>query len=809
MKINFLPKVAILASLYLGIFTLSVMGQNSVAFNKLWKNPTSEYRMKTWWFFGYENTTEEGIRADIKALKDAGFGGVVYYDQHHNPQKDAPTPGKADDGFSPEWWSHLKYAARTAHEAGLSFELNISNGYCAGGKWIDAQHAMQRLASATQNVKGGRHLTISVPSIPKSLNQGFCFAIKRKDTLSIRHITARYNADGKGRNGAMQIPGKRGEFSGAKFKTLPDIGMLQVSDDSINWHDVIRLEPMYRSQMGYFFRTTSFPATRGKYFRINYFGDARLREYSLGSEAMLDRWEERAALQSDFAECVDSTGSPADITPKYSEEEVPSHSDIIDITENVKDGVLTWDAPDGEWCILHLAPVLTGARSKHGRENLLGYECDKLSVEAATLHWNSYTQVILDSLRADGIDFVEGVTMDSHEGGSQNWTPLMLEEFEKRRGYSLLPYMPVFAGFVVESVEKTSQVLRDLRQTIADCIKENYFGTFERLAHANGLTFTAQAIGNALCITGDAISVKQVVDKPQGEFWTYQQTGAYDIKDCSSAAHLYNKPIASAEAMTDAEYKDNASDLKRVADIAFSFGAQEFVVCATPHIPLAKTDGPYIAGREYAINRSNPKWESFKPVFTSAARSALMLRQGKTAPDVLIYLGDDIPMKTITSRLPEGIADLDWDVCTGDALQHRISATQDGHIIVKDNGITYRALLIADKALISAESQQVISHLKQAGVPVLMSGENITPTINITEGKASIVHTHRTSAEDNIYFLANTTTSTVPVCFKLHDRPKKLMVWNSVTGKKTKLNANADGSYSITFGANESLFLTY
>ena len=37
-------------------------------------------QMKTWWFFGYERTTKEGIVADIKALKDAGFAGVVYYD---------------------------------------------------------------------------------------------------------------------------------------------------------------------------------------------------------------------------------------------------------------------------------------------------------------------------------------------------------------------------------------------------------------------------------------------------------------------------------------------------------------------------------------------------------------------------------------------------------------------------------------------------------------------------------------------------------------------------------------------------------
>ena len=58
---------------------------------RLWRNPSSDYRMKTWWFFGYERTTDEGITADAEALKEAGFGGVVYYDQQH--AKDASAQG--------------------------------------------------------------------------------------------------------------------------------------------------------------------------------------------------------------------------------------------------------------------------------------------------------------------------------------------------------------------------------------------------------------------------------------------------------------------------------------------------------------------------------------------------------------------------------------------------------------------------------------------------------------------------------------------------------------------------------------------
>ena len=38
---------------------------------RLWRHPTTDYRMKTWWFFGYEHTTDEGITADAEATSFA------------------------------------------------------------------------------------------------------------------------------------------------------------------------------------------------------------------------------------------------------------------------------------------------------------------------------------------------------------------------------------------------------------------------------------------------------------------------------------------------------------------------------------------------------------------------------------------------------------------------------------------------------------------------------------------------------------------------------------------------------------------
>ena len=267
---------------------------------QLWQNPTNDYRVKTWWFFGYEHTTDEGITADVEALRNAGFGGVVYYDQNHRSTK-APSKqeqsqarlnsaereearpevknlpdGTPDEGFSPEWWHHLRFAASEARRVGLSFEINISNGYCAGGRWIDADHAMQRVACGKLRVTGGKKISAELPAItgPEGYVRDIAvLAVPYRGDGRMRHVTVRYAAHGKGRNGAMQGPGivgGDGSFSGYGFKALPDVGTLQVSNDSLTWRDVVTLEVMYRSQGVYPVRTNAFKATAGRYWRIKH-----------------------------------------------------------------------------------------------------------------------------------------------------------------------------------------------------------------------------------------------------------------------------------------------------------------------------------------------------------------------------------------------------------------------------------------------------------------------------------------------------------------------------------------------------------
>ncbi len=59
------------------------------------ETPQDSARTKVWWFHGETETTSEGITADLEAFREAGIGGVVYYDQVHGDGEGAL------DAFSP------------------------------------------------------------------------------------------------------------------------------------------------------------------------------------------------------------------------------------------------------------------------------------------------------------------------------------------------------------------------------------------------------------------------------------------------------------------------------------------------------------------------------------------------------------------------------------------------------------------------------------------------------------------------------------------------------------------------------------
>ncbi|MBR3521160.1 MAG: glycosyl hydrolase family 2 [Prevotella sp.] len=840
-------------------------------------HPQDTARTKVWWFHGETEGTHQGITADLEAFRQAGVGGVVYYNQVHGNGEGAAQV------FSPEWWDEIVFSAQEAQRLGLSFEVNASNGYVAGGKWITPDKSMQRLNShemllnskggdvqfslPATKTPGGWQKTVAVYALPydpdlmadsRSVfsqdsvmrlddpSQTAYMVIDFGKSFTARSITYVTGGRGKARTSSMQVPKshflahpdngiyREGEFFGCGFRLLPDIGELEVSDNGIDYRTVCSLRPKYKNHGGGKEQTIAFPTTKGRYFRIRLHdwgsgmkSDDRLTfgNVTISARASVDVWQEKASLISELME--------PDRTPSYTKEDIIDFSKAIDLTSCTDDeGRVTWQgAPRGQWLILRLFAASTGGHTKHGRKEALGLECDKLSTDGARLQWQSYVKPIIDTLHAHAPASLSGICMDSHEAGPQNWTLRMPQEFQKAQGYDITTFLPVMAGYVVGSAEESNKFLYDLRHTINSLITDRYYGEFNRLCRAEGLTLTAQAIGGALCMAGDAVSVKKLVDKPQAEFWGYQTEGSYDIKDCSSAAHLYGKQIASGEAFTDITYRHTLADIKNLADYAYAYGINELVVCAVAYQPWVRQAGEQLRistanGRQYVLNRLNTLWPLSKPFWDYQARCSWMLRQGKPVSDICYYLGDDIPARILSHKLPDIPQGYDYDAFTTDALLSRMSAS-DGRITLPD-GVSYRMMILpTDGSQLPPAAREKIEAFRKAGIPIYdpqtdsrsleqaLQEAGLRPDVESPARDKTLYSCHRRTANEDIYFLNNHSDQDVSGSFRFNVSAASAELWNPVTGERTSLlpqhsplNTPAfSTALNLTLHARESYFI--
>lgn len=476
---------------------------------------------------------------------------------------------------------------------------------------------------------------------------------------------------------------------------------------------------------------------------------------------------------------------------------------------------------------MRIAQTSTGGHTKHGRPGQMGLECDKLSKAAARLQWDNFAQVIIDTLSKYSLK-PAGVIMDSHEMGSQNWTFGYDKEFKSLQGYDIMPYLPALLGYIIESKQKSDEVLFHHRQTIAHLVNHRYFAAIDTLAINAGVMLTAQAIGNGQSMTSDNIAAKGCVRRPQGEFWAKHVNACYDIKEVSSAAHVYGKQIASAEAFTDAKYNQTLANFKNLADYAFAYQLNEFAVCASAYQPwMDKRPGNTANGREYCLNRNNTMWKLSRGFWDYQARCAYLMRQGTPVVDICIYLGSEVSNKILSYRLPIIPEGYDWDVCTEDALL-RLMYAENGQLRTLC-GMTYQVLVIERLARLTDKAEAQIENLKRQGVKVydartkgdyglkaFLAETGLVPDVSYSSANLPddrIFFAHRMTNDAEIYFFNNHSCRIFAQHIVLRNSKGKIAeYWNPDNGRRYALKAkkdksNGDLSVWLTLDAQESGFV--
>lgn len=388
--------------------------------------------------------------------------------------------------------------------------------------------------------------------------------------------------------------------------------------------------------------------------------------------------------------------------------------DVVDLTDAYKDGVLTWDVPEGQWKIFRFGYSLLGRQNGPASPEATGLEVDKLDRDAVRRYYQNYLGMYADAsngrLGADGV--IKYLMIDSYESGRGTWTARMEDEFVARRGYALRPWLPVLAGQIIGSADMSERFLFDWRQTLGELMAENHYDVVNEILAPYGMKRHTESHEERTAFVGDGMMVKRHADIPMSAFWVRFRAGWHatyptaeaDLKESSSVSHIYGQNICAAESFTTngfigkwdgfGAYQCYPGNLKPVADAAMSFGLNRFVIHCSVHQPVDdKIPGINLGRYGQWFNRHDTWAEEARPWTDYLSRSSFMLQQGRYVADVAYFYGED---KNITgrffderARIPDGYS---FDFVNADILLNVMDV--DSGCMTTPSGMRYRMLYI-------------------------------------------------------------------------------------------------------------------
>lgn len=731
----------------LGLLTpLGIHGQVAsspapVVWEAEFEKPPDSAKPWTWWHWINGNITKEGITADLEAMQRIGLGGAQIFTIAGGNVAAGPIRFQ-----SPEWRALVQHALQEAKRLNLVLSMAGCDGWSeTGGPWVTPAESMQKVVWSERQVSGGRTVALDLPQ-PETIRGVYTDialyafpVIEGSATIAPSKVTASdpgflenwaFLSDVPGSTLTFQKPAAP-EWILIEYPTAVTFRSLSISRDRKARTSAWRLSA---SEDGVTFKEIAllrggdlhagFPAVTSRFFRLwrspmpAGASEPSLTAVNLGG-AVLDQLQARSGLLA----------KPTPFTTQgFSPQETIAPEALINLT-----GRTEWQAPPGNWTLLRIGHTSTGATTHPSTTD--GLECDKLNPVAVKNHMqNMYGAVLADSPEMVGTTF-KYVLLDSWEAQCQNWTPLMAEEFRKRRGYDLQPWLPALTGRVIDSTERTLRFLWDFRRTIADLMAEAHYGTIQDFAHRHRMELSAEAVGTDINTVADPLLCKKYTDIPMGEFWVdpVRDRNIDDPKEAASAAHLYGKRVAGAEAFTSipqgASWKNDPYSLKALGDSVFCTGINRFIFHRYVHQPwLDRVPGVTLGPWGINFERTNTWWEPGAAWIQYLSRCQYLLQQGTFQADLCYFYGEDAPKifthKMLSPSVPKGY---DYDICNADILLNLMEV--DGGLIKTPSGMSYRMLVLPPTDRLTLPVLQKVAKLVQDGATVYGQKPERSPSL--------------------------------------------------------------------------------
>lgn len=712
---------------------------------KGFENPPDSAKPHTWWHWMNGNITKEGITLDLEAMKRVGVGGAQIF------TADCGIPAGPVKFMTPEWREMIKHAASEAARLGIELCVHNCAGWSSsGGPWVTPEHAMQKVVTSEKRVSGPSRFSAELAQPPTTLNfyrdiAVLAFKAPQDEAVNMATYAPKISASIPTVDGAklmdrtprtmLKLPlPARGkpqyiqiEFNKpflarvVKIVSGPGVaeigGTVQVSADGKKFRNL---------------RPFAFPRTGAGTLNLTLPAAVSERIWRLSFTRASERSKQLAIAEIEISprqliENIDVKAgfAPGNVgAPKWTPP-VPgmavARTEIIELTSKMApDGKLTWDVPAGEWVIQRIGYTPTGKNNHPAPPEGTGPECDKMSRAGLDNHWAGMMKTILDDMGP--LKSINNALIDSYEVGGQNWTKEFRAEFQKRRGYDPIPYLPTFTGRIVESPEMTERFLWDVRRTISDLFAENYFAYFAELCHKAGLKASIEPYTGPF----ESLQVGAPADIPMGEFWSGSSAGSINgsVRLAASVGHIYGRNVIGAESFTaspdNGKWQNDPASFKALGDLVYCLGVNRYIFHRYAHQPWTKwLPGMTMGQWGFHFERTNTWFEQGAAWLKYCARCQYLLQSGVFAADVAYYLGEDAPAefvsrKSLSPALPDGY---DFDGLGKDVLLKHMSV-KDGRLVL-DTGMSYRVLALPTSGMYTPEVLRKIKELVQAGATVI------------------------------------------------------------------------------------------
>lgn len=669
----------------------SILAQNNASSDVIntFRNPPEMAKPWVFWYWMHAAISKKGITADLEAMKQVGIGGAYLM-----PIKDTSSSipfSPAARQLSPEWWEMVKFAMQEAKRLKLKLAMHVSDGFAlAGGPWITPELSMQKLVWTKTFLKAGTNgkIKLDQPSSKENYYKDVVvYAYPAELPLELKPevttsagLPANYLSDPKGNQSFRSDTNCWIQYQYSQPFTCRSVTIhvggnnyqaqrliVQSSNDGVNFNVITRLQPPRHgwqdTDEDY---TYSLVPTTALYFRFVYSKEGsepgsedldaakwkpsfKVNGIYLSEDPVINQYQ---AKNGSIWRVANNTTAN-----EVSEKEAVALNSVIDISNKMDhDGNLIWSPPPNEkggWMIVRIGNTSTGHTNYTGGAGL-GLECDKFNPVAVKLQFENWFAKAFEKTDPSlAKEVLKIFHIDSWECGSQNWSPLFLSEFKKRRGYDLKPWLLVMTGVPVGDAKTSEKVLHDVRQTISELVYDNFYRTLAQLAHSKGVSFNAEAI--APTMVGDGLLHYKAVDFAMGEFWLNSPTHdkPNDMRDAISGGHIYGKRIIQSESFTSVRmnWAEHPGNLKIVGDRNFALGVNKLVLHVFAHNPwMDKKPGMTLDGVGLYFQRDQTWFKQGKAWNEYLTRTSALLQLGTPVTDIAVFTGEEIPRRAI---LPE------------------------------------------------------------------------------------------------------------------------------------------------------------